>query len=115
MEGDSEMDLFIRYLQAELEETSEILDLQAKEHRQWQIEVAIQEGLKYLKKLEERKLLGLETMFREKDAVRVLRKKHDLRTNDSTNNIDDVKQKCPKCEADFTEDLGFCESCGYKI
>ncbi|CAI8230829.1 MAG: Uncharacterised protein [Methanobacteriota archaeon] len=114
MEGDSEIDLFIRHLQAELEETSEILDLQAKEHRQWQIEVAIQEGLKYLKKLEERKILGLETMFREKDAVRVLRKKQEANQNNSMHNIDDAKQKCPKCEADFTEDLGFCESCGYK-
>jgi len=114
MEADSEIDLFIRHLQLELEETSEILDLQAREHRQWQIEVAIQEGLKYLNKIEERKILGLDAMFKEKEAVRVLRKKQKITKSNSINHDEDGNQICPKCESEITENLGFCESCGFK-
>ena len=52
MEENSELDQFIRHLQAELEDSVEILDVQAREQRQWQLENAIQEGIKYLKKIE---------------------------------------------------------------
>ena len=76
MKEKSEIDQFIRHLQAELEDTSEILDVQAREQRQWQLEIAIQEGLKFIKRLEDKKILGLENIFEERDAVRVI-KRHD--------------------------------------
>ncbi len=111
MEDESEIDLFLRHLQAELEETSEILDLQARKHRQWQLEIAIQEGIKYIKKIEERKILGLDNIFKERDAVRLIKKKQ-IKTKSSIQIDDDGF--CPKCEAEITENLGFCESCGFK-
>ena len=111
MEDESEIDLFIRHLQAELEETSEILDLQARKHRQWQLEIAIQESIKYIKKIEERKILGLENIFKEKEAVRLIKKKRgEKKPSIETEN----EGFCSKCEAEITENLGFCESCGFK-
>tara|TARA_B100001996_G_scaffold364618_1_gene333784 strand:- start:685 stop:1032 length:348 start_codon:yes stop_codon:yes gene_type:complete len=115
MEADSDVDQFIRHLQAELEETSEILDLQAREHRQWQIEVAIQESLKYLKKIDERKILGLDAMFKEKEAVRIISKKQNITKSNSINHDEEGTQICTKCESEITENLGFCESCGFKL
>jgi len=111
MEDESEIDLFIRHLQAELEESSEILDIQARKHRQWQLEISIQEGIKYIKKIEERKILGLDNIFKEKEAVRLIKKKQ-TKTNKSIEIGDDGF--CPKCEAEIKENLGFCESCGFK-
>lgn len=111
MDKDTEIDLFIRHLQAELEDCSEILDLQARQQRQWQIEIAIQEGIKYIKKTEEKRILGLKNIFEEREAVRVIKKKEKI-------SVTQLKGKgemfCPKCELEITENLGFCESCGFK-
>ena len=112
MEKKSEIDQFIRHLQAELEDSNQILDIQAKEQRQWQLENAIQESIKFLKKVEERKILGLDDIFEERDAVRL------VKTRDKNKTQNKVKKNdlfCPKCEEEITEDLGFCESCGFKI
>jgi hypothetical protein len=111
MDKDTEIDMFIRHLQAELEDCSEILDLQAREQRQWQIEIAIQEGIKFIKKTEEKKILGLKNIFEEREAVRLIKKKQ-------TDSVEQIKTTdeifCPKCEVEITENLGFCESCGFK-
>ena len=112
MEKKSEIDQFIRHLQAELEDSNEILDVQARMQRQWQLEITIQESMKFLKRMEERKILGLENIFEERDAVRLV-KIHDKNKQDSKTIKNDLF--CPKCEEEITEDLGFCESCGYTI
>ena len=72
MSEDTDVEMFIKYLQVELEETMEILDLQARELRQWQIESAIQEGLKFLNNVEDKRKLGLNTIFKERVAVRII-------------------------------------------
>ena len=112
MDEETEINMFIKHLQAELEDTIEILDLQARELRQWQIEVTIQESLKFLKIIEDRKKLGLKNIFKERDAVRII-KKRDPNSQDTKN--DEGYLICPKCDDEITESLGFCESCGYKI
>ncbi|RAH13615.1 MAG: hypothetical protein CMB56_007205 [Methanobacteriota archaeon] len=111
MSNENEIDQFIRHLQAELEDCSSIVDLQLREQRQWQIEIAIQEGLKYLKKIDERKLIGDSKIFREIDPVRIIKKKSDLVVKKVN---PDSESDCPKCDEGVIGDLGFCESCGYR-
>ena len=112
MDKDTDIEMFIKYLQAELEETSEILDLQARELRQWQIEVSIQEGLKFLNNVEDKRKLGLINLFKEKEAVRII-KKRDKPEISKINSEDGLI--CPKCDHVMTENLDFCESCGHKL
>jgi len=111
MEDKSEIGLFIRHLQAELEQSSEILDMQARRHRQWQIEISIQEAMKYINKIDERKILGLDNIFEEKEVVRLIKKKQQISEDQ---NLTTDSGLCPKCEAEIKENLGFCESCGFK-
>ena len=112
MSEDTDVEMFIKYLQVELEETMEILDLQARELRQWQIGSAIQEGLKFLNNVEDKRKLGLNTIFKERDAVRIIKKrqKSEIKTINSEENL-----ICPKCDHEMTENLDFCESCGHKL
>ncbi len=112
MDEETEINMFIKHLQAELEDTVEILDVQARELRQWQIEITIQESLKFLKIIEEGKKLGLKNIFKERDAVRIIKKRD---PNSQNKNNDENYLMCPKCDDEITESLGFCESCGYKI
>jgi len=88
MEKKSEIDQFIRHLQAELEDSNEILDIQAREQRQWQLENAIQESIKFLKKVEERKLLGLDNIFEERDAVRLVKTRDKNKTQNKVKKND---------------------------
>ena len=112
MSEDTDVEMFIKYLQVELEETMETLDLQARELRQWQIESAIQEGLKFLNNVEDKRKLGLNTIFKEREAVRIIKKrqKSENKTINSEENL-----ICPKCDHEMTENLDFCESCGHKL
>ena len=112
MSEDTDVEMFIKYLQVELEETMEILDLQARELRQWQIESAIQAGLKFLNNVEDKRKLGLNTIFKEREAVRIIKKrqKSENKTINSEENL-----ICPKCDHEMTENLDFCESCGHKL
>ena len=112
MSEDTDFEMFIKYLQVELEETMEILDLQARELRQWQIESAIQEGLKFLNNVEDKRKLGLNTIFKEREAVRIIKKrqKSEIKTINSEENL-----ICPKCDHEMTENLDFCESCGKNL
>lgn len=111
MSNMTEIDQFVRHLQAELEETNGIMDLQLREQRQWQIEIAIQESLKFIKKIEERKILKDSNIFKEVEAVRIIKKKSKL---EAKSNSEKSTTDCPKCEEGRISDLGFCESCGYK-
>ena len=111
MTKENDVDLFIRHLQTELEETNNILDAQAKEQRQWQIEIAIQEGLNYLKKIENQENRNLLNVFEEIEPVRIIKKK--VNGNVSKKKMESNIQ-CPKCDEQIIGDLGFCESCGHK-
>jgi|TARA_B100001540_G_C15515685_1_gene510161 rRNA maturation endonuclease Nob1 len=112
MNDDTDIEMFLKHMQAELEDTSEILDLQARELRQWQIEVAIQEGLKFLNHVEEKRKLGLKNIFMEREAVRIIKKRNSTETT-KINREDTLV--CPKCDHEMTENLDFCESCGHKL
>ena len=112
MSDDTDIEMFLKHMQAELEDTSEILDLQARELRQWQIEVAIQEGLKFLNQVEEKRKLGLKNIFMEREAVRIIKKRNSSETTKI--NREDLLV-CPKCDHEMTENLDFCESCGHKL
>ena len=112
MGEDTGVEMFIKYLQVQLEDTMEILDLQARELRQWQIESAIQEGLKFLNNVEEKRKLGLNDIFIEREAVRIIKKRQqpEIKKINSEENL-----ICPKCDHEMTENLDFCESCGHKL
>ena len=112
MSDDTDIEMFLKHMQAELEDTSEILDLQARELRQWQIEVAIQEGLKFLNQVEEKRKLGLKNIFMEREAVRIIKKRNS--SENTKINREDLLV-CPKCDHEMTENLDFCESCGHKL
>ena len=112
MGEDTDVEMFIKYLQVQLEDTMEILDLQARQLRQWQIESAIQEGLKFLNNVEEKRKLGLNNIFKEREPVRIIKKreKSEIKNFNSEENL-----ICPKCDHEMTENLDFCESCGHKL
>ena len=62
--------------------------------------------------VEDKRKLGLNTIFKERDAVRIIKKrqKSEIKTINSEENL-----ICPKCDHEMTENLDFCESCGHKL
>ena len=83
-----------------------------------QLENAIQESIKFLKKVEERKILGLDNIFEERDAVRLVKARD---KNKKENKVRENDLFCPKCDISFEESepqnfsfnspLGACDKC----
>ena len=111
---DITVDELIRFLQVELEKSSEIEDKEVKENRQWQIESAIQESIAFLNEVRERQSTGSK-VFETDESVRVIARSVNI---SETNGIESIQETtsteiyCKSCGDVLTDDLEFCPSCG---
>ena len=106
------IDQLIRHLQAELDLVHEIVDAQAKEQRQWQIECTIQESLAFLQKVKDREHAGMRRILIEKEPVRVLKSTSNTDAEEGKEDSDTDGVRCPNCEGVMDAGLDFCQSCG---
>jgi hypothetical protein len=99
---------FMRHLQSVLEESTEIPDAEEQEHRQWQIEAAIQEAIIFGNRFRELQEHGL-------DPLRLIKPKASDPTAPPVNKIEALNSGnliCDACGAHLENDLTFCPACG---
>jgi len=111
---DTSVDELIRFLQSELENTTDIEDKEMREKRQWQLESAIQESLAFLNDVRDLEARGIKSLETD-DSVRVIARtvniSQDMENNSDTLN-DGEEVYCKHCDEGLTDDLSFCPSCG---
>ena len=99
---------FMRHLQAVLEESTDMPDAKEQQHRQWQIEAAIQEAIIFGNRYRELQEHGL-------DPLRLVKPKLNDPVAPPVNKIEALKtgsMQCAGCGSHLEADLSFCPACG---
>ena len=114
MADETTVDELIRFLQAELENCSEISDSEMREKRQWQLESAIQESIAFLNDVRER-VARNSKVFETDESVRVIARSVNIsKEKQSSINQQEIVEGvfCKHCDLELVEDLSFCPGCG---
>ena len=108
MTDEPTVDQLRRYLQEQLLEAEEIVNIKAKKERMLKLETALNEAIKFVNEVEIRKEIE-SLVFEESKAVRLISPSN---MDEDDNNAS--KTECPKCEEEMDFKLGFCQICGHK-
>ena len=102
----SEMENFQRWLQTQLSMSSSIEDPIERERRRLQIESAIREAIAFRESLKILEELQVSPPFvNTESSVRSI-------SEPSQNNSGSDNLRCPNCDSELDQDLGFCTICG---
>ncbi|MBS72304.1 MAG: hypothetical protein CMO20_05065 [Thermoplasmata archaeon] len=107
MSTEPTLDQFRRYLQEQILEAEEINIDNEKNQRLLQLEIALQEAIKFSSEVSLRKEHE-KVVFEESKAVRLLTPNNPNEFSVSSND------ECPKCETNLDAELDFCPTCEYK-
>ncbi|MBK70023.1 MAG: hypothetical protein CMB53_01300 [Euryarchaeota archaeon] len=102
----NDMENFQRWLQTQLSMTSSIDDPVDRERRRLQIESAIREAISFRESLKILEELQVSPPF-----VNSEKSVRSISEPQSTNSRSDIT-RCPICDSEIEQDLGFCTVCG---
>ncbi len=107
-----DLDTFLRHLQFEIDQATEIQDRIEREQRMWQLEAAFLEARRFLDRYQARQAMGEEILTVRSTRPRATEDFEGARASEASSIGGD---RCVKCSSALDPDLDFCWNCGAKV